>query len=214
MKAAEQEFSRVPLKEASIAKIVEAAEIPRGSFYQYFEDKEDLFYYYFGELRQNSKRDLIKAVEHEDGDLFAGFEWYFSKMIFEVLKGKHAKFYRNLFLNMDYHSFNRMTPEAAKRGEHPHHKYHHSMKGKTEQPHLMDFIDREQLQAADDHELMMLIQMMMHTVFSTVTEGYRNLLENDDYDVDRSIEDFNKKVTWLKNGAAKPTAKNKQSKEG
>lgn len=212
MKAAEREFSRVSLKDASIAKIVEDAKIPRGSFYQYFEDKEDLYYFYFSELRQSSKRDLIKAVKHEDGDLFAGFEWYFSKMIFEVLKGKHANFYRNLFLSMDYHSFNRVTPEAAKRGSHLHHRFHQKKDDKG-QPHLLDFIDREQLDAKDEHELQMLVQMLMHTVFSTVTEGYRHLREDPEYDVDQSIKDFNQKVQWLKNGAAKQ-AENKKSKEG
>lgn len=45
MSAAKKEFSRVPLSEASIARIIKDAEIPRGSFYQYFEDKEDLYFY-------------------------------------------------------------------------------------------------------------------------------------------------------------------------
>lgn len=42
LNAAKNEFSRTSLKEASIANIVKLAEIPRGSFYQYFENKEDL----------------------------------------------------------------------------------------------------------------------------------------------------------------------------
>ena len=43
MQAAKEEFSRAPLHEASIANIIKSAGIPRGSFYQYFDDKEDLF---------------------------------------------------------------------------------------------------------------------------------------------------------------------------
>ena len=39
--AAQIEFSRHSLQEASIANIVKLAEIPRGSFYQYFENKND-----------------------------------------------------------------------------------------------------------------------------------------------------------------------------
>ena len=45
IRAAEAEFSRVPLSQASISNIVKAAEIPRGSFYQYFENKEDAYYF-------------------------------------------------------------------------------------------------------------------------------------------------------------------------
>lgn len=41
--AAVAEFARKPYGEVSINRIIQAAEIPRGSFYQYFADKSDLF---------------------------------------------------------------------------------------------------------------------------------------------------------------------------
>ncbi len=41
--AAVGEFSAHMFSEASINRIVKAAQIPRGSFYQYFDGKEDLF---------------------------------------------------------------------------------------------------------------------------------------------------------------------------
>jgi len=37
--AAKKEFSRTSLKEASIANVIKDAEIPRGSFYQYFKKR-------------------------------------------------------------------------------------------------------------------------------------------------------------------------------
>ena len=43
--AAEIEFSKVPLMKASVANIIKIAGIPRGSFYQYFENIEDLYMY-------------------------------------------------------------------------------------------------------------------------------------------------------------------------
>ena len=45
MDAASREFSEKPFNEASINKIIQEAGIPRGSFYMYFQDKEDLFRY-------------------------------------------------------------------------------------------------------------------------------------------------------------------------
>lgn len=47
IEAAKNEFKRVSLEQASIKNIVENAEIARGSFYQYFESKEDLMRIYY-----------------------------------------------------------------------------------------------------------------------------------------------------------------------
>ncbi|ETP70922.1 transcriptional regulator, partial [Lachnospiraceae bacterium JC7] len=47
--AAREEFARVPYEEASINQIIKNAGISRGSFYTYFEDKNDLLQYVFSE---------------------------------------------------------------------------------------------------------------------------------------------------------------------
>lgn len=44
LSAAVREFTERPYNEASINRIVREAGIPRGSFYMYFRDKEDLFH--------------------------------------------------------------------------------------------------------------------------------------------------------------------------
>lgn len=45
LRAAIGEFACRPYGEVSINRIIQVAEIPRGSFYQYFADKTDLFHY-------------------------------------------------------------------------------------------------------------------------------------------------------------------------
>ena len=45
LEAATREFSHRPFNEASINQIIKEAGIPGGSFYMYFQDKEDLFRY-------------------------------------------------------------------------------------------------------------------------------------------------------------------------
>ncbi len=48
--AAVREFARCRFSEASINQIIKQADIPRGSFYQYFAGKEDLYLYILQEI--------------------------------------------------------------------------------------------------------------------------------------------------------------------
>lgn len=68
--AAWEEFMSVPFADASINRIVRAAQIPRGSFYQYFEGKEDLFFYLLGSLREEAFGLMTEALKRTDGDPF------------------------------------------------------------------------------------------------------------------------------------------------
>ncbi len=51
--AAVQEFSTRRFSDASLNQIVKAAKIPWGSFYQYFNDKEDLYLYIVEEISKD-----------------------------------------------------------------------------------------------------------------------------------------------------------------
>ena len=71
MDAAWGEFTAVPFVSASINRIVGRAQIPRGSFYQYFEDKEDLFFYLLGTVREESLGMLRRSLDEAGGDPFS-----------------------------------------------------------------------------------------------------------------------------------------------
>ncbi|WP_411349830.1 TetR/AcrR family transcriptional regulator [Paenibacillus sp. WLX2291] len=102
MNAAMREFSRASLADASIANIIKDACIPRGSFYQYFEDKADLFFYILEE-HSASNRELMMslAVKHQ-GDLFASSAEFFQSTLHRFMHHEHRDFARNIFLNMNY----------------------------------------------------------------------------------------------------------------
>ena len=69
--AAWAEFTQVRYVDASINKIIQEAKIPRGSFYQYFADKEELFYYLLGEMRAYFAQVMGTILSDNRGDLFA-----------------------------------------------------------------------------------------------------------------------------------------------
>ena len=65
------EFTAVPYAEASINRIVRASRIPRGSFYQYFSDKNDLFLALIDEIRDQFLSLFHATLKRVGGDLYA-----------------------------------------------------------------------------------------------------------------------------------------------
>ena len=73
LSAARAEFARVPYEDASVNRMIRAAGIPRGSFYMYFTDKEELFRFLM-ETYSGMLSDWMGAqLAQNGGDLFAAF---------------------------------------------------------------------------------------------------------------------------------------------
>ncbi len=82
--AAIKEFARVPFDKASINQIIQNADISRGSFYTYFEDKQDVVRYIFEDSARLMKECCEKELEKNDGDFFAMLEWLFEFTIHQL----------------------------------------------------------------------------------------------------------------------------------
>lgn len=69
--AALQEFAAHSFNEASINRIIKNAEIPKGSFYQYFKNKEDLYLYFLDEVSKEFTDPLLHEKEmYPDANFF------------------------------------------------------------------------------------------------------------------------------------------------
>ena len=94
MDAASREFSAKPYNEASINKIIQEAGIPRGSFYMYFQDKEELFRYLVHGYMEQLLMVLEEALLREGGDVFAAmralFDYVWEKREERALGGMGA----------------------------------------------------------------------------------------------------------------------------
>lgn len=69
--AAWEEFTRVKFADASINQIVRRAGIARGSFYQYFQDKEALMSYLMDSGWAYLTRGYSRLLQEQRGDIFA-----------------------------------------------------------------------------------------------------------------------------------------------
>ena len=79
--AAKKEFARVPIENVSIKNIVEDADIARGSFYQYFESKEDLLVYLLKEKAEQVSNKVKEKIQETDGDLFETYIFLYDMAI-------------------------------------------------------------------------------------------------------------------------------------
>lgn len=71
--AAIKEFKRVPPEEVSINKIIQDADISRGSFYTYFKDKKELLNWLVQDLIKNTQRFYVKTYQENGGDVWDMF---------------------------------------------------------------------------------------------------------------------------------------------
>ena len=81
MEACWGELTRARFEEVSVNRVISAAEISRGSFYQYFTDREDMIRYLMENMRRYFVGLLRDLLEQAEGDLFAlplaAFERFF-----------------------------------------------------------------------------------------------------------------------------------------
>lgn len=86
-----KEFSRVNYNEVSINRIIKEAGISRGSFYMYFENKNDLYFY----LLDKYQKEFIKAINDTLNDyhnsLFLMFYYVIDK--FYLIVKVHREFF-------------------------------------------------------------------------------------------------------------------------
>lgn len=68
--AAKEVFYHTSYEEASINQVIKLAGIPRGSFYQYFDDKADLYGFLCHRIAFRLLKQLKDAVWKADYDLF------------------------------------------------------------------------------------------------------------------------------------------------
>ncbi len=178
--SAEKEFSRVPLFEASIANIIKVAGIPRGSFYQYFEGKEDIYFYLLDKMAKQRKDKFIVFLQDHDGDLIEAMVAMFECMLHEE---EHINFMRNAFLNMT-------------------HKVEHSFLGIfSDEESIDDFnevsaqIDKRKLNIAGDQELYHIMQILTAVTFRNFVEKFAQGLSEE-----QAIETYQMEMNLLKKG--------------
>lgn len=186
IQAAKQEFSRAPIYQASISNIVKSAGIARGSFYQYFEDKEDIFFFLLDEHAKQRKESFIAALKENDGDIFVTITKIFQLMLEELPTQENRNFFKNAFLHMTHRmesSFSRIFNDN----------------GNGEQLKEMSrLINRANLNFENEREFYHVMQIITTVTFRNFVDKFAKELTNEEV-----MENFNLEMKLLKDGLYK-----------
>ena len=100
LNAAKREFARVPIEQVSIKNIVEDAEIARGSFYQYFESKEDLLAYILKENADEIDTKIKNKIYEKKGNIFDAYIELYDLMVKKFVENTEQEFFKQIFINL------------------------------------------------------------------------------------------------------------------
>ena len=95
-KALKNEFTKHTFEKASISNIIEEAKIPRGSFYQYFEDKEDALKYIIEDFVNDEKEKIKELLIQNKGDIFLTTLDLYSYFVDKNYHEKEVKLFQNI----------------------------------------------------------------------------------------------------------------------
>lgn len=189
-----EEFSTHSFNDASINAIIKNASISRGSFYQYFENKEDLYFYLIKRAMIESKRLFKNEIIQAKGDLFVGVRRFFPQHLSIVMNNTHANFYKQLYLHMDYKSSNQMTPVEHK-------KKHEDQKEKDD---FFSLFDLNLLKIETQEEFKELSRFIMSTMLREIVRGFAGECKLNEIE-----KNFYRKLDWIEHGVRKEETEGK-----
>jgi len=165
--AGEREFSRVDFSFSSINRIIQDAGISRGSFYMYFEDKEDLYFYILEKYMTQMYQKLLENIENCRGDFIQAFELLYETLIESCFQKEKGELLKNMFLNMRFTTEKKMRLKPPKDVIRKNHQ------------EILGHIDKNLYNYQLEDELFDAFSLVMLVTMSSVTYTLLNPLERE-----------------------------------
>lgn len=186
LEASKKEFSKYSFYDASINRIIKDAGIARGSFYQYFENKEDLFIYILDQYKNSMLDWMSKNLDGEKYDIFQLHLEIYNFITEDYVKGEDKNFIVTTITNMDIkltnHLLGFLTPEDLNKDLH----------------HLHHIVNIDNLTTSDPCDMLNLHQMLMTIMMNQVIIFFNNMISSE-----KCKEDLINKFNIIKYGVVK-----------
>lgn len=180
------EFANAESDKVSINHIVQNAEISRGSFYQYFDDKLDLVEVLIRSFIDKSIDDVRRAIVSSDGDIFYTFECIYDVIIRFSEDEKQKRVLKNLISNVRANN-NLVSDYIIKR-----------YKGIDSLINITDEFSRKGFRFKSDED-MILLQQILTSVLKNAIYNYYVF----DADAEETKKRYLRKLYIIKQGAMK-----------
>lgn len=181
--AALEEFSSRSFSDASITNIVKKAEISRGSFYQYFGNKENLYNYLVHHLYAIHRSDLLDILIQNSGNLYDSLLSFFNSYIDQLVSSKYFSFYKNTFLYVNHHLVGKEGIFSLS---------NQSSSREQQQQQFIDVINMDNIKTDSGKETLEYIYFMVTAIHHMIIDGFVN-----DLSVEAIKEKTFRAVNWL-----------------
>ena len=179
-----KEFSSASTEKVSINRIIKAAKISRGSFYQYFDDKVDLVEILIKTFFDVAYKEFRNAITHTNGNIFDSYIKIF-ETVTDLSKDAERKcVLKNLFKNLKAND-SLISDYLANRFD-----------GDDEIKNLSKSFDREQLRFKSDEDVELLKQILTQLLKNAIFNVYVNGKQ-----VEEVRKNFLRKIEIIKKGA-------------
>jgi AcrR family transcriptional regulator len=186
LESAEMEFTRAPLFEASIANIIKTAGISRGSFYQYFQDKEDLYFYLLEDKLKKGKIYFSGLLAKHHGDLIEALIELQNYFLLALSDEEEKQFLKNALLYTTHRVESSFT------------SIWDTYLDNQEFKKVGELINREYLNSTAEKELLHIFKMVSALAFNNLIEKTVKGLSDEE-----AMDSFKLSMSLLKQGIYK-----------
>ncbi|MGX7059103.1 TetR/AcrR family transcriptional regulator [Vagococcus humatus] len=174
-----EEFSTHSFHEASVANIIEACQISRGSFYKYFEDLEELYYYLYQVITKTSHTSVLSCIQQEQGDLFNGLERYLEQLYQDFSDERYHRYFKQIILNQSVLMEKKLQQPTERITPH----------------HFLEVIDLTPLTIQTEAELFSFFSVLVPMVHRCIAEYFMK-----DWTKEELMAAYQGRIHWLKQG--------------
>lgn len=163
--AALVEFSTRPFNEASITNIVKNADISRGSFYQYFGNKENIYKYLVNFLYAKHREELVSLLIENSGQLYPSLLKFYENYIDDLFESRYFAFYKNTFRYVNHYLIGDEGVLSLR---------NQSTNREEQQKKFIEIVDMNDLKADSSQEVLEYIYFLVNTIHHMVIDGFVN----------------------------------------